>query len=251
VNAPELSTAAGYGTSPYLLYNGYDENGQFFHLMEITFGGIPGRPIEDGLDAHSWWPLFENIPTEYLESYYPLTVLEYGSLIDSGGAGFHRGGNGVHKVYRFEADGEIAIHDDRERSMPWGILGGLPGQCSTKWLVKKNGERLALPSKISCVKVEKGDHLIYVTAGGGGWKDPLDRPPERVQKDVIRKLVSPEKARRDYGVVLKESLVAGRWSLEVDYAATEELRARKRQERGPVPTFTFGPTPEPIGIRCP
>ena len=85
VNAPELSTAAGYGTSPYLLYNGYDENGEFFHLMEITYGGIPGRPIGDGMDAHSWWPLFENIPTEYLESYYPLTVLEYGSLADSGG----------------------------------------------------------------------------------------------------------------------------------------------------------------------
>ncbi|MFX7540761.1 hydantoinase B/oxoprolinase family protein, partial [Acinetobacter baumannii] len=91
--------------------NGYDENGEFFHLMEITYGGIPGRPLGDGVDAHSWWPLFENIPTEYLESYYPITVLEYGSLPDSGGAGYHRGGNGVHKVYRFEVDGEIAVHD--------------------------------------------------------------------------------------------------------------------------------------------
>ena len=243
VNAPELSTAAGYGTSPYLLYNGYDENGKFFHLMEITFGGIPGRPMEDGLDAHSWWPLFENIPTEYLESYYPLTVLQYGSLIDSGGAGFHRGGNGVHKVYRFEVDGEIAIHDDRERSMPWGILGGLPGENSSKLLIRKDGEQMPLPSKISCVKVEKGDQLIYVTAGGGGWKDPLDRPPERVQKDVIRKLVSLEKARRDYGVVLNPE------TLEIDHSATEERRAKIRQMRGPVPTFTFGPTPEPIGLK--
>ena len=32
----------------------------------------PGRPIGDGMDGHSWWPLFENIPTEYLEAYYPL-----------------------------------------------------------------------------------------------------------------------------------------------------------------------------------
>jgi N-methylhydantoinase B len=99
-----------------------------------------------------------------------------------------------------------------------------------------------LPSKISCVKVEKGDHLIYVTAGGGGWKDPLDRPPERVQKDVIRKLVSLEKARRDYGVVLDPRTLA------VDDEATNELRAKIRQARGPLPTFTFGPTPEPIGI---
>lgn len=242
--APELSTAAGYGTSPYLLYNGYDENGEFFHLMEITYGGIPGRPLGDGMDAHSWWPLFENIPTEYLESYYPITVLEYGSLPDSGGAGYHRGGNGVHKVYRFEVDGEIAVHDDRERSQPWGILGGLPGQSSSKLLVRADGKAEPLPSKISQVAVRKGDILIYRTAGGGGWRDPLDRPVEWVLKDVRNGLVSREKAARDYGVIIVEK--DGR--LAVDQQRTESERARKRRERGDVPIFTFGPEPEPIGV---
>lgn len=241
--APELTTAAGYGTSPYLLYNGTDERGGFFHLMEISFGGIPGRPMGDGMDAHSWWPLFENIPSEYLETYYPITVLEYGSLMDSGGAGFHRGGNGVHKVYRFEADGEIAIHDDRERSQPWGILGGKPGQVSTKVLVRANGERTELPSKITGIKVRKGDKLIYRTAGGGGWKDPLDRPAERVQADVRRRLVSLEKARSDYGVVLDPK------TTNIDARVTEDLRAKMRAERGAVDKYTFGPVPEAIGIR--
>ncbi len=241
--APELTTAAGYGTSPYLLYNGTDERGGFFHLMEISFGGIPGRPMGDGMDAHSWWPLFENIPSEYLETYYPITVLEYGSLADSGGAGFHRGGNGVHKVYRFEADGEIAIHDDRERSQPWGILGGKPGSVSTKELVQENGERMTLPSKLSGVRVHKGDTLVYRTAGGGGWKDPLDRPAEKVRADVLRKLVSAEKARSDYGVVLIGT------SFELDAKATQELRNCMRKERGPVEKYTFGMVPPAIGIR--
>ncbi len=241
--APDLTTAAGYGTSPYLLYTGVDENGEFFHLMEISFGGIPGRPVGDGMDAHSWWPLFENIPSEYLETYYPITVLEYGSLPDSGGAGFHRGGNGVHKVYRFEADGEIAIHDDRERSQPWGILGGKPGEVSTKLLLHSNGERRELPSKISCVKVKKGDILIYRTAGGGGWKDPLDRSPESVQADVRRRLLSSQKAERDYGVVLDPGTYA------IDQPATDQLRGRIRQERGLVPKFNFGPVPSAIGVR--
>ena len=242
VNAPELSTAAGYGTSPYLLYNGHDENGDFFHLMEITYGGIPGRPIGDGMDAHSWWPMFENIPTEYLESYYPITVLEYGSLIDSGGAGYHRGGNAVHKVYRFEVDGEIAIHDDRERSQPWGILRGLPGARSSKQLARVNGDVISLPSKISQVPVAAGDVLIYRTAGGGGWKDPLDRPMELVQRDVKRKLVSVFKAKTDYGVVLNSS------TFEIDLKASEELRARMREQRAPASTFSFGAKPEPIGV---
>jgi N-methylhydantoinase B len=240
--APELSTAAGYGTSPYLLYNGYDDKGEFFHLMEITYGGIPGRPMGDGMDAHSWWPLFENIPTEYLESYYPITIMEYGSLPDSGGAGFHRGGNAVHKVYRFEVDGEIAIHDDRDRSQPWGILGGLPGASSDKKLVRTDGTEEALPSKISRVPVKKGDMLIYNTAGGGGWKDPFDRPAEKVQKDVRNGLVSIEKARKDYGVVLNQA------DLALDAAATESLRAELRTKRGDAPLFTFGDTPEPLGI---
>ena len=75
--APELNTAAGYGTSPYMLYSGWKESGEFFYAMEILYGGIPGRPIGDGMDGHSWWPLFENIPTEYLEAYYPLRVDGY------------------------------------------------------------------------------------------------------------------------------------------------------------------------------
>ncbi len=75
--APELNTAAGYGTSPYMLYSGWDGNGEFFYSMEILYGGIPGRPIGDGMDGHSWWPLFENIPTEYLEAYYPLRIDGY------------------------------------------------------------------------------------------------------------------------------------------------------------------------------
>jgi N-methylhydantoinase B len=242
-NSPDLSTAAGYGTSPHLLYNGYDENGEFFHLMEISFGGIPGRPIGDGMDAHSWWPLFETIPTEYLETYYPMTVLECGSLIDSGGAGFHRGGNGLHKVYRFEADGEIAIHDDRDRSRPWGILYGLPGASSSKKLIRANGEEIALPSKVSQVKVKKGDTLVYRTAGGGGWKDPLDRPAQLVQIDVVRKFVSIEKARADYGVVLDPVTLA------VDESSTNKLRSQLRTGRQSATTFTFGPIPVGIGVR--
>ncbi len=42
--APELNTAAGYGTSPYMLYSGWNGSGEFFYSMEILYGGIPGPP---------------------------------------------------------------------------------------------------------------------------------------------------------------------------------------------------------------
>ena len=110
-----------------MLYSGWDGNGDFFYSMEILYGGIPGRPIGDGMDGHSWWPLFENIPTEYLEAYYPLRIDGYTTVTDSGGPGLHRGGNGVEKRYVYLEPGEVSIHDDRWLTRPWGVLGGLPG----------------------------------------------------------------------------------------------------------------------------
>ena len=139
--APELNTAAGYGTSPYMLYSGWDGKGEFFYSMEILYGGIPGRPIGDGMDGHSWWPLFENIPTEYLEAYYPLRIDGYTTVTDSGGAGFHRGGNGVEKRYVYLEPGEVSIHDDRWLTRPWGVLGGEPGGRSEKILQPRRRHR--------------------------------------------------------------------------------------------------------------
>jgi hypothetical protein len=101
---------------------------------------------------------------------------------------------------------------------------------------------VSLPSKVSQVPVSAGDVLIYRTAGGGGRKDPLDRPAELVQKDVKRKLVSVHKAKSDYGVVLDSTTFA------IDETATEALRACVRSERPGGTTFTFGSAPEPIGV---
>ena len=237
-NAPEFSTAAGYGTSPYMLYSGWDQKGTFFYVMEISYGGIPGRPVGDGMDGHSWWPLFENIPTEYLEAYYPLRVDGYTSIIDSGGAGFHRGGNGIEKRYVFLEPGELSIHDDRWLTYPWGILGGKPGMRSEKILVRKEQGPQQLPSKCDEVQVQPGDMLIYRTAGGGGWKNPLDRPMERVESDVSKGLVSKEKAEQDYGVIVG------------DAKASERLRKKMRAQQKKEGVFDRGPALEEILSNC-
>ena len=242
--SPELTTAAGYGTSPHLLYSGNDKDDNFFFIMEIGYGGIPGRPIGDGMDGHSWWPLFTNIPTEYLESYCPIRVDRYSSVIDSGGAGLHRGGNGIDKWYTFLEHGEIAIHDDRWLTPPWGILGGKPGMRSTKILVHTAGTRTVLPSKCDQIKVEPGDQLIFQTAGGGGWGDPLERDIEKVRVDVVRELVSVEKAASDYGVVYDPA------TSEVDEEATRVLRQRMKESRGEIHTFDFGPPLQELLARC-
>ena len=35
------------------------KDNKYFQLMELLFGGVPGRPRGDGLDGHAWWPLFQ------------------------------------------------------------------------------------------------------------------------------------------------------------------------------------------------
>jgi N-methylhydantoinase B len=241
--APELNTAAGYGTSPYMLYSGWKADGEFFYAMEILYGGIPGRPIGDGMDGHSWWPLFENIPTEYLEAYYPLRIDGYTTVTDSGGPGLHRGGNGVEKRYVYLEPGQISIHDDRWLTRPWGVLGGLPGQRSTKLLRRADGTEEVLPSKCDEIEVQPGDMLIYRTAGGGGWKDRLERPADVVARDVRSGLVSRGFARDGYGVVLDDAL-------GVDEEATAAERERQRAERGEAAAFDFGPSLEEAIAAC-
>ena len=242
-NAPELNTAAGYGTSPYMLYSGWDGGGDFFYSMEILYGGIPGRPIGDGMDGHSWWPLFENIPTEYLEAYYPLRIDGYTTVTDSGGAGLHRGGNAVEKRYVYLEPGEVSIHDDRWLTRPWGVLGGEPGERSEKILVRADGTEERLPSKCDNVEVQPGDMLVYRTAGGGGWKDRLERPVEEVARDVSFGLVSREKALASYGVAIGDDGAP-------DLDATAKERDRQRSERGEPLAFDFGPPLDEVLARC-
>jgi N-methylhydantoinase B len=240
---PEFLNAAGFSSSPHLMYSGRNSKGEWFQLYQIGFGGIPGRPFGDGPDGHSLWPSFTNVPNEFLEAYFPLLIERYETVPDSGGAGFFRGGNGIDIAYRFLEPGEISIHDDRWFTYPWGVNGGLPGKRSTKYLIKKDGTKKTLPSKCDRVHVEKDDVLHYVTWGGGGWGDPLTRSPELVALEVKRGLVTKEGAYQNYGVVLTDDL-------SVDEARTEARREEIRSSRSEIGVFNFGGTLEELRARC-
>jgi len=233
--SPELAMAAGYGTSPSFVMSGKDDKGEYFQFVELLFGGLPGRNRGDGLDGHSWWPLFRTTPAEYAESYYPIEIERYVPVIDSGGAGRHRGGTGIEKVYRFTGAGEISLVDDRALISPWGVSGGKAGGRSAKQLIKQSGEVVELPSKIDSVKVDVGDRLVFRTAGAGGWGDPLLRDAEAVAKDVRQGLITRDSASEDYGVVLDGSTV--------DETATSGLRKQLSADQGELPHFDFGVHP--------
>ena len=237
--SPEHTTAAGYGTSPYMLYSGWDGAGEFYYLMEISYGGIPGRPIGDGMDGHSWWPLFQNIPTEYLEAYYPVRIDGYTTITDSGGAGMHRGGNGIEKRYVYLEPGEVSIHDDRWLTYPWGILGGKPGT-----QVGEDPRAQGRHARAAAVEVRRGQGRArrHARLPHGGW----------------RRLEGPVRpAGREGGGRRREGTRLGR---EGEGGLRRRRRRRRRrprscasdcaEERGDVLDFDMGPPLEEILARA-
>ena len=69
--------------------------------------------------------------------------------------------------------------------------------------------------------IKAGDIYEQENQGGAGFGNPLERDPKRVRQDVLDELLSIERAKEDYGVVIDPQ------TLEVDFALMEELRRRK------------------------
>ena len=234
---PDFLCAAGFSSSPHLMFSGFDKNNEWYQLFQIGFGGIPGKPFGDGPDGHSLWPDFTNVPNEFLERYFPMVIEKYETEADSGGAGIFRGGNGVNMTYRFTQDGQISIHDDRWFVPPWGVNGGQPAKRSWKKLTRADGSVEMLGAKVDRISVHEGDSLQYVTWGGGGWGDPLERDPELVSKEIRQGLVT-KKGALSYGVVIQRG--------KVDVKATKALRNKMRKDRGSIEVFNYGPDIETL-----
>lgn len=220
---PEQMSAASHGTRPVFQYVGTDHNGSAFQFTETLAGGLGGVAKSDGADGLHLWPIGSIKSVEQIENNFPLVIECCASMANTGGAGLHRGGNGIEKIYRLLVAGQISVHDDRHASQPWGVLGGRAGAPSEKWLIRADDTREALPAKCDGVAVAKGDRIVFRTAGAGGHGDPVSRQPALVRRDVLRGLLTPEGAAA-YGVVLN---AAGQ---TVEAKASEELRAAMKRE---------------------
>jgi N-methylhydantoinase B len=124
---PERVTAAHNGACTMVTFAGAVA-GEPWVYLETIGGGFGARAGKDGLDGvHVHTTNTSNLPVEALEPEYPLTLLEYALVEGSGGAGRHRGGMGLRRVYRAEADCRVELDMARMRSAPWGLAGGGPG----------------------------------------------------------------------------------------------------------------------------
>ncbi|MCY3886410.1 MAG: hydantoinase B/oxoprolinase family protein, partial [Chloroflexi bacterium] len=120
---------------------------------------------------------------------------------------------------------------NREQFGPPGIFGGETGQLARLSLNDGTEGERHLGTTATNAPVGPGDVLTFRTNGGGGFGDPLERPPERVLEDIQDGYATPAGAREQYGVVVKE-IDRRRVHYEIDREATAELRAALRAARG-------------------
>jgi len=176
---PDVVPAASSGTMNNVSIGGFDSRrGRPFAYYETLAGGAGAGPSRDGLDAvHTHMTNTLNTPVEALEMTYPFRVLEYAVRRGSGGAGRHRGGDGLVRAYEFLEPAHVTLVTERRRLRPWGLAGGKPGAPGRNTLRSAAGRERRLPAK-GPVSVKPGDVLRIETPGGGGWgaAGPRRRP---------------------------------------------------------------------------
>ena len=172
---PDLIPAASQGTMNNLLIGGHDPiRDKPFVYYETIAGGMGARPTKDGVSGiHTHMTNTMNTPIEALEFVYPLRMLKYLIRRGSGGAGQHRGGDGVVRELEFLAPARVTIISERRRRAPYGLQGGQPGQRGENVLLKGGVEEVRLPPKVT-LDAAQGDVLSMRTPGGGGWGKPRE-----------------------------------------------------------------------------
>ncbi|GAA4555518.1 hydantoinase B/oxoprolinase family protein [Pseudonocardia xishanensis] len=167
---PDLVTAAGMGSHNTIAIGGTSATtGRRFVLTENLSGGGGARAGLDGVSVRRVNLMnTPNTPVEVLEREIPVRVVRCEMRDGSGGEGRTVGGLGLRKEYEFAQDCSVSILADRQVNAPWGLFGGGSAQGSSHELVRADGTRETLPSKVA-LTVHAGDRLIAQTAGGGGY----------------------------------------------------------------------------------
>jgi len=196
---PDRIPAAYYGVSYVCSFQTVAADNSRRVLVEIEVGGCGGHPAGDGASAYSFG-MHNNasIPMEMIESEMPLSFTRYGLLPDTGGPGKHRGGLGLVREWRVDAErATFTAQMDRFRYRPYGLQGGKPGAAGRLTLIR-DGKEIPLHSKVGNMPLQKGDIIRLETSGGGGYGDPKQRSREAVHRDVEQGYVSLESARSEY-----------------------------------------------------
>jgi N-methylhydantoinase B len=211
---PDRVSAAEGGSACNFLFGGrHPKTGDYYANYHLEGCGWGAKSYDDGNDAIIVKNgNCRNTPVEIFETRYPLRVVEYSLIDDSGGPGTMRGGLGTRRVFRVGEGATVTANALLDRTKPgfgaWGLAGGEPGGPGAI-LVKRRGDSeyrtfteaygTVSASKFTNIRLEPGDEVMIDSPGGGGYGDPRQRDRARVRRDLEEGFVSPDQARDRYG----------------------------------------------------
>jgi N-methylhydantoinase B len=174
---PDKIPAASSGTMNNLTIGGlfprdHARAGEPFAYYETIAGGMGARPTQDGISGvHTHMTNSLNTPAEALEYAYPFRVTHYSLRPNSGGAGKHRGGDGIVRELELLCDADVTLLADRRLRGPYGLQGGKDGAPGTNVVIQQDGSEAPIPAKGS-VRLKRGARIRIESPGGGGWGRP-------------------------------------------------------------------------------
>jgi 5-oxoprolinase (ATP-hydrolysing) len=136
---------------------------------ETICGGAGAGPGFDGAGAvHTHMTNSRLTDPEVLEWRFPVLVRRFQLREGSGGAGVHKGGDGVVREIEFREQMEAGVLSTRRRTAPFGVKGGGDGKRGRNAIRRKGG---AVEELAGCATaaVESGDVFVIETPGGGGY----------------------------------------------------------------------------------
>ena len=199
--APERVNGCAYGTINALSIAGHRKNGSRWVMFSFFGGGHGGHPEGDGLN-HGNAPISTATipPLEILEAAYPVAFTQWALRPNSGGNGKHRGGLGaIYEIELLEESATAFLFGERGKFPPLGVVGGEAGalnsfsyDCDDMDAIegKKTPE---LVSKITGIKLKKGQRVRLETPGGGGYGKVTERPKSLYENDVAQGYVTGTK----------------------------------------------------------
>ncbi len=231
--------------------HGNDQRGDPYltNILDYLAGGGGARSYKDGVDTAGFLgaPGISISNIETYEMKYPVFYLYRRQERDTGGPGKFRGGVGIgtmyipHDVYKIPH--KVIISSGVQQPETVGISGGYPGSAhvikfkrNTNVLdLLKQGKipssldeidgKFEAPPQFVDTYLKKTDVYAASGQGGGGYRDPIERDPVLVLRDVTGYLVSVESAKETYGVVIDPAHEL------VDESKTIERRAEIRRQR--------------------
>jgi N-methylhydantoinase B len=225
---PERVTGSAGGTCCNFTYGGvHPETHEQYANYQYEGVGWGARWNKDGNSVLNVYVGNSRIQAvEVIENRFPWLMLCYGLVRDSGGPGEFRGGLGTVRIMEAQERLTVNAIADRHLIGPPGVFKGKPGGKAAFLVKLKDMDKFESfrkvfgaksESKFANIPLNKGDQVMIISSGGGGYGDPARRDIGSVSVDIAEGYVSIEGAYRDYGVVVsaKNGKVDEKKTLEV------------------------------------